>query len=42
MNCWGWATWHNKWQYLKDADLLIEEFSEQMIKEFDLDGSGVF
>ena len=26
----------------KDADLLIEEFSEQMIKEFDLDGSGVF
>ena len=43
MNCWGWATWHNKWQYFeKDADLLIEEFSEQMIKEFDLDGSGVF
>ena len=26
----------------KDADLLISEFSEQMIKEFDLNGSGLF
>ena len=43
MNCWGWATWHNKWQFFeKDADLLISEFSEQMIKEFDLNGSGLF
>lgn len=43
MNCWGWATWQNRWQYFeKDADLLMEEFTEQMIKEFDLNGSGVF
>lgn len=43
MNCWGWATWQNRWQYFeKDAELLMDEFSEAMIREFDLDGSGVF
>ena len=43
MNCWGWATWQNRWQYFqKDAELLIDEFNEQMIREFDLNESGVF
>lgn len=43
MNCWGWATWRNRWQYFnKDPDLLIDEFSKQMIEEFDLNGTGLF
>jgi len=40
MSCWGWATWFNRWQYFeKDADLLIEEFSEDTIKKFDVDSN---
>jgi len=43
MNCWGWATWQDRWQYFeKDADMLINEFTEQMVQEFDLNGSGLF
>ena len=43
MNCWGWATWHDRWlHYHKDAEQLIEEFTEQMVSDFDLNGSGVF
>lgn len=43
MNCWGWATWQDRWQYFeKNADLLMNEFTEQMIQEFDLNGSGLF
>jgi hypothetical protein len=43
MNCWGWATWQDRWQYFeKDADLLMNEFTEQMIQEFDINGSGLF
>lgn len=43
MNCWGWATWKNRWQYFeKNPEQLINDFSEDMIKDFDLDGSGNF
>jgi len=43
MICWGWATWNNRWQYFqKDSEQLIEEFNEQMIEDFDLNGSDVF
>ncbi|WP_201575866.1 glycosyltransferase [Psychrobacter immobilis] len=43
MNCWGWATWQDKWQYFqKDTDSLIDNFSKKMIKDFDLDNSGIF
>lgn len=39
MNCWGWATWANKWSYYKkDVDQAINEFSKDDIKRFDLDG----
>lgn len=43
MNCWGWATWADRWQhYEKNTDKLIAEFDRRMIRSFDLDGSGVF
>ena len=39
MNCWGWATWKNKWSFFdKDADFLIKKFKKIDIHEFNLDG----
>jgi len=39
MNCWGWATWKNKWNsFDKNTDKLINEFSSSDISEFNLDG----
>ncbi len=43
MNCWGWATWADKWKhYEKDIDKIISEFSKKDIKRFNLDGSEDF
>jgi hypothetical protein len=40
MNCWGWATWADKWQYFeKDTKKLMREFSRGDIKKFNLDGA---
>ncbi|HIF9198284.1 TPA: hypothetical protein ACX6PX_003586 [Photobacterium damselae] len=39
MNCWGWATWEDKWSfYRKDPEYFINNFSEQMINKFNIDG----
>jgi len=39
MNCWGWATWADRWQYFeKDIEKLIKTFSKDDIKRFNLDG----
>ncbi|MGB0238020.1 MAG: sugar transferase [Cycloclasticus sp.] len=39
MNCWGWATWSDKWaHYEKDVDKVINEFSSEDKKAFNLDG----
>lgn len=39
MNCWGWATWADRWQYFeKDAERLIETFTPSDIQRFNLDG----
>jgi SAM-dependent methyltransferase len=39
MNCWGWATWADRWQHFeKDTDKLIGEFTKEDIKRFNLDG----
>jgi hypothetical protein len=39
MNCWGWATWADRWQYFeKNTDELITYFSKEDIKRFNLDG----
>lgn len=43
MNCWGWATWADRWQHFeKDTDKLIGEFTKEDIYQFDLDGVGIF
>lgn len=43
MNCWGWATWSNRWQaFEKNTDKIIDTFSKEDIKAFDLDGSTRF
>jgi GT2 family glycosyltransferase len=39
MNCWGWATWADRWQhYKKDVNATIKEFSNKDIKKFNIDG----
>ena len=39
MNCWGWATWAKNWNFFeKDASYLLKSFSEDEIKEFNLNG----
>ncbi|WP_442763324.1 glycosyltransferase family 2 protein [Malikia spinosa] len=43
MNCWGWATWADRWQHFeKDTNKLIVEFDRDMIRKFDLENSGAF
>jgi hypothetical protein len=38
MNCWGWATWANRWQYYdKNVDKTISEFTKEEIKRFNID-----
>lgn len=39
MNCWGWATWVDRWSYYeKNVDKVMSEFSKKDIKRFNLDG----
>ncbi|MEH8128183.1 hypothetical protein [Aeromonas veronii] len=43
MNCWGWATWADKWQnFNKDPQRLINNWNDNQKYYFDLDGAGVF
>ncbi len=43
MNCWGWATWADRWVYFeKDIDKVISEFNPKEIKAFNLDGEENF
>lgn len=43
MNCWGWATWYDRWEkFEKNTNKLINDFSKQDIKEFNLNGSENF
>lgn len=43
MNCWGWATWSDRWQHFeKDADRLINDFSPSDVSRFNVDGSQDF
>lgn len=43
MNCWGWATWADRWQYFeKNPGQLVKEFDRKSIAQFDLEGTGVF
>lgn len=39
MNCWGWATWADRWKhYEKDVDKTIQQFSKEDIEKFNIDG----
>jgi hypothetical protein len=39
MNCWGWATWNDRWgKFEKNTDRLIDSFNSEQIKSFNLDG----
>ncbi|MGL1935253.1 MAG: glycosyltransferase [Fibrobacterales bacterium] len=39
MNCWGWATWADKWQfYEKNIDKVLSSFSKKDINRFNLEG----
>lgn len=40
MNCWGWASWSDRWQHFKkDPAGLIQRFDANTIKRFNLDGA---
>jgi hypothetical protein len=40
MNCWGWGTWANRWQFFeKDHDELVRSLSRRDIHRFNLDGA---
>jgi len=43
MNCWGWATWKDRWQYYeKDVDKLISQFTKKDIYRFNINGAENF
>lgn len=43
MNCWGWATWKDRWKYFeKNTTKLINSFNEDDIYKFNLDGTNDF
>jgi hypothetical protein len=38
MNCWGWATWQDRWKFFeKNPNKLINDFSKEEILAFNLD-----
>jgi len=40
MSCWGWATWSGRWRYYeRDPHALLNRFSPQDIRRFNLDGA---
>jgi len=40
MNCWGWATWEDRWcNFKKDTPYYIDSFTTERIQEFNLDGA---
>ncbi len=43
MNCWGWATWKDRWKYYKkNPSELIKKMSKSEIEKFNLDNSANF
>ncbi len=39
MNCWGWATWTDRWKYFeKDTAKLTSSFTDKAIYKFNIDG----
>lgn len=43
MNCWGWATWADRWQHFKkNPGELVNSWSSDDVKRFNLDGTHDF
>ncbi|MCM2351382.1 MAG: glycosyltransferase [Bacteriovoracaceae bacterium] len=43
MNCWGWATWADRWKHFeKKPQILVKQWKTKQKRQFDLDGSGIF
>ncbi|MDV5037640.1 glycosyltransferase [Vibrio diabolicus] len=43
MNCWGWATWSDRWQHFeKNSEKLIQSFDSDKIKSLNIDGATNF
>jgi hypothetical protein len=43
MNCWGWATWADRWKcFQKNPQRLVESWGQEKIRRFNLDGVHVF
>ena len=43
MNCWSWATWADRWtRFRKDPERLLAEWSSELRREFNLDGTHDF
>jgi hypothetical protein len=43
MDCWGWATWRDRWKFFEKAPLeLTKKMTLAQIKTFDLDGTNEF
>ena len=43
MNCWGWATWSDRWEKLnKNPNEIIKQFSKKDIYEFNIENSHNF
>jgi len=40
MNCWGWATWRDRWEFLnKDVNQIKKSFSKKDILKFNIEGT---
>lgn len=40
MNCWGWATWNDRWErFEKNPQKLVAEWERKQIKRFNVDGT---
>jgi hypothetical protein len=40
MNCWGWATWADRWQHFsKEPEKMMENFTSEELYRFNLDGN---
>lgn len=40
MNCWGWATWQDRWQYYqKDPQQLLNKWHKEEISRFNIDNT---
>ncbi len=43
MNCYGWATWADRWRYFeKNPKKIVQEFSRKDIRRFNLEGGKKF